>query len=55
MSWYTIVNRIELDDDELTYIIDELIRNHPNDPRFEEVAREVEKRLHQEAHKVVLD
>ena len=55
MSLYTIVKRIRLDDDDLTCIIDDLIRQHPDDPKFEEVAREIEKRLYQEAHDVMLD
>ena len=55
MSLYTIVSRITLDDDELDYIIKELIEAHPDDPKFAEVAKEIEARLKQEAHDVVLD
>lgn len=55
MSLYTIVSRIELDEDSLEFIIDKLIKKHPNDPKFAEVAKEIEARLKQEAHDVVLE
>ena len=55
MSWYAIVNRITLDDDELDYIIQELIEKHPNDTKFAEAAKEIKDRLHQESHEVFLD
>ena len=55
MSLYTIVSRIKLDEDDLEVIIDELIKKHPNDPKFAEVAKEIEARLKQEAHEVVLE
>lgn len=55
MSLYTIVSRIELDEDSLEFIIDKMIKNHPNDPKFAEVAKEIEARLKQEAHDVVLE
>ena len=55
MSWYAIVNRIRLDDDELDYIIQELIEKHPNDTKFAEAAKEIKERLLQESHEVILD
>ena len=55
MSWYIIVNRITLDDDDLDFIIQELIRKHPNDTKFAEAAKEIKDRLLQESHEVILD
>ena len=55
MSWYIIVNRITLDDDELDYIIQELIEKHPNDTKFAEAAKEIKDRLHKESHEIILD
>lgn len=55
MSWYTIVQRITLEPDELHYIMLELLQKHPDDEKFAEVAKEIEERLNQEAHDVVLD
>ena len=55
MSWYTIVQRITLEPDELHYIMLELLQKHPDDEKFAEAAKEIEERLNQEAHDVVLD
>lgn len=55
MSWYTIVQRITLEPDELHYIMLELLQKHPDDAKFAEAAKEIEERLNQEAHDVVLD
>ena len=55
MGLYTIVQRITLDPDDLHYILQKLINKHPDDPKFAEAAKEIEERLNQEAHDVVLD
>ena len=55
MSWYTIVQRITLEPDELHYIIQKLLQKHPDDTKFAEAAKEIEERLNEYAHDVMLD